>query len=90
MAVFAALIAFIALCSDPKLFQVADRPPQFPSKCRLPSDAPSVSEARRLGGTISRVEAEKACEDWTGEEKEGCIYDLVATGDLELASAGAY
>ena len=76
-------------CSEPKLFQAQDRSPQYPEKCRLPSQA--AKDSRRLGEReVSAAEAEKACGHWPEQERKGCVYDVMATADLELAEAGSY
>jgi hypothetical protein len=33
--------------------------------------------------------AERACEHW-GEGKDDCVFDVLATGDLDMAVAGSY
>jgi hypothetical protein len=75
-------------CSDPKLFQNQNRHPQYPEKCLLPSSDAGIQ--RRLGPSVSQEEAEKACEHWSEIEKEHCIFDVVKTGDLDFAAAGAF
>jgi hypothetical protein len=75
------------LDTEPKLFQ-AVRAPQHPQVCNLPS--PTAENRRRLGeSAVSELNAEKACAHW-GEDKDSCIYDVLATGDLEMAVIGAY
>ncbi|CAB9513929.1 expressed unknown protein [Seminavis robusta] len=76
--------------SDPTLFEVRDRYPQYPEKCvlRAPSDVSSIR--RRLGESISRPEAEIACAGWSFDERAGCIRDVMATGNTEYAEAGGY
>jgi hypothetical protein len=46
---------------------------------------------RRLSETLSveEIAAEKACEKW-GEGKDDCVFDVLTTGDLEMAMVGAY
>lgn len=73
---------------EPMLFQSA-RHPQYPHVCIMPD--PAIKEGRRLGaGDVSVEEAEKACASWSVETREGCIHDVIASGDLELADAGAF
>lgn len=72
---------------EPKLFQNAERYPQAPAKCVRPDPATKESR-RRLGTTIAREVAAAACAHW--EHKEACIYDVMATGDIELASSQPY
>lgn len=70
---------------EPRLFQEAERYPQFPQHCIHPD---AVDGRRRLGSSIALKAAEQACAHWTKHQKE-CIYDVMATGDLELARAGS-
>ena len=73
----------------PMLFG-ASRHPQFPEKCILPNTAKKESRrALRAESTISRQAAEKACAHRI-DNKEGCIHDVIATGDLELAYVGGF
>jgi len=74
------------LGTEDMLFQDPTRYPQHPVQCTIPSLDEKVS--RRLGETIAREAAEKACEDWE-DMKEQCVFDVMASGDLELASAWA-
>lgn len=67
------------------IFQTS-RHPQYPMQCIMPSPK---SDARRLGASIAEDAANAACEEW-GDMKEQCVFDVMATGDLELAAAGAY
>ena len=73
----------------PPLFQTL-RAPQHPQEqCRLP--AKTLSERRRLGElTVSQEDAEEACASWPVGFQNACVYDVLATGDLEMASAGAF
>ena len=72
---------------DDMLFQ-SIRGPQFPAKCQLPQVA--ETHRRRLGATIARDAAEKACAGWEAHFRASCVHDVMATGDLDLASAGAF
>mmetsp|Transcript_23494 Transcript_23494/g.32950 ORF Transcript_23494/g.32950 Transcript_23494/m.32950 type:complete len:410 (+) Transcript_23494:40-1269(+) len=77
--------------TEPMIFREA-RFPQYPQKCVLPSPV-SAEESRnlrrRLGESISLEDAQEACADW-GDDIEDCVFDVMATGDLELAEAGSY
>ena len=73
------------LSTDPKLFE-ATREPRHPTQCRLPG--PKAESHRRLGQSIAEETARKACAHW-GDAIEQCVYDVMATGDLEYAVAGA-
>ena len=72
---------------ETSLFRIA-RAPQYPAKCNMP--VPMAVSARRLGQTIAEEAAQKACSHKVGKAFENCVYDVMATGDLELALAGAY
>ena len=76
--------------SEPSLFQ-AYRDPQHPKqKCIMPE--PKASTQRRLGESIAQEAAEAACTAHLNDEKliDMCIYDVMASGDLEMAQAGAF
>jgi cysteine-rich repeat protein len=77
------------LDTESSLFQTI-RLPQHPLKCTLPPPM-QVNQLRRRLGESSGLElaAEKACEHW-GEGKDDCMFDVLATGDLEMAMMGAY
>ena len=72
----------------PMLFMV-DAERQYPQTCVLLDTNMKESRQRRLGESISREAAEKACAHWI-ENKEACIYDVMATADIDLADAGAF
>ena len=78
--------------SEPKLFQT-NRHPQHPDgKCLLPDPASNnARRRRRLGETVARDSAEQACAHWDETEQEHCIYDVMASGDMDLANlAGVF
>ena len=68
---------------EPMLFRAA-RAPQFPAKCEMP-DPTSASEQRRLGETVAKEAAKKACSHKQGAAFRNCAKDVMAFGDLELA-----
>ncbi|CAB9500898.1 expressed unknown protein [Seminavis robusta] len=72
--------------TDAKLFAV-NREPQFPQKCVMPDPK---SAARRLGESIAKATAERVCDHWAADEKDLCVFDVMASGDLEHAAAGAF
>lgn len=74
------------LDTEDNLFMV-NREPQFPTKCTMPGPA---KESRRLGESVAEEAAATACDHYDGNEKDMCIYDVMASGDLELAQAGAF
>lgn len=62
--------------------------PQYPEVCQMPS--PEAIERRRLQESmVSYEEAVAACEGFEEEIMESCIFDVLSTGDLALAEAGA-
>ena len=60
--------------------------PQAPSKCELP--ATSTKRHRRLGEGVADEEARAACAGVRAEDYEFCVFDVLATEDVE--TAGAY
>jgi hypothetical protein len=75
--------------TEPMLFQDA-RFPQYPQACTLPTPKPVSQLRRRLSEASSEeLAAEKACAHW-GEGKDDCVFDILATGDLDMANAGSY
>lgn len=74
---------------EPQLFANSERAPQYPEKCRLPDK--SATEQRRLAeSAISQEQAESACSGWSSTHQAQCVFDVMSTGDLELADAGGY
>ena len=71
--------------NEPMLFNVV-KGPQYPEQCKLPDTA--KKQGRRLGESIARETAERACAN--AENKAACIHDVMATGDVDLAAAGAF
>merc|ERR1712194_11323 len=68
--------------TEPMLFKEA-RFPQCPSACTPPKKMMKV----RLGMSEAKREAEKACANW-GEDKEECVFDVIATRDVMIAGEG--
>ena len=75
--------------SEPMLFQTA-RAPQFPQACQLPTMSEEESRRRLAESSITVEAAEEACASWPRQTISGCIHDVLATEDLELAAAGAF
>jgi hypothetical protein len=78
------------LDTDPSLFQTL-RFPQHPTECTMPPPTQASQLRRRLSesSSVDQLTAEKACEHW-GEGKDDCVFDVLTTGDLEMAVVGAY
>lgn len=74
--------------SEDQLFASA-RIPQYPQACIAPT---SSKKERRLGETLVSMEAaEVACAHYEeGEKKDMCVFDVIATNDLEAAEAGVF
>ena len=68
--------------TEPLLFKDA-RAPQFPATC-IP---PQKMVQGRLGNKHMEKEAEQACAHWK-EDKEDCIFDVIATRDVLVAEEG--
>ena len=92
----------VTVVEDPNVFgqewQVRDteqtlflsaREPQYPKQCELPD--PSLT-GRKLGqGDVSESQAAAACAKWTDKTvREHCMFDVLATGDLDMADAGTF
>ena len=61
---------------------------KWPQACILPD--PTKASRRRLAeSSISLEMAQEACAHWT-EDKDLCIQDVLVTGDLDIAAAGAF
>jgi hypothetical protein len=78
------------LHTEPSLFQTV-RFPQHPNVCTMPTPVQTSQLRRRLSelSSVDKAAAEKACAHW-GEGKDDCIFDVLTTGDLEMAVVGAY
>lgn len=78
------------LDTERKLFQVA-RAPQHPQKCNMPHPVAAENRRRRLGESVSEEAAKLACTHRLSEKEiDMCVYDVMATGDLEIAQAGVF
>jgi len=69
--------------TEPMLFSAA-RFPQYPTTCT----PPAKRLTNRLGVSSFEKEAEKACAHWK-EDKEDCIFDVIATRDISVAAEGS-
>jgi hypothetical protein len=78
------------LDTESSLFHTV-RLPQHPNVCTLPPPMQASQLRRRLLETssVDQLAAEKACEHW-GEGKDDCVFDVLTTGDPEMAVVGAY
>jgi hypothetical protein len=70
---------------DPMLFQALVMP-QYPQQCQLPQL--TLPQRRRLDEIrVTQADAVRACEHVEVSEKEFCMYDVLATNDVEMAGA---
>jgi hypothetical protein len=79
------------LDTEAALFQTL-RLPQHPlQKCTMPTPVQASQQRRRLleSSSVAELAAEKACAHW-GEGKDDCVFDVLTTGDLEMAMVGTY
>ena len=77
------------LDTEPMLFQTV-RAPQYPDNCVLPGDATSQLRRRLEENGIEKVAAERACAPLVGAQLDACVFDVMATGDLDMAKAGVF
>jgi hypothetical protein len=74
--------------TEPMLFQTI-RHPQYPVECTMP-DPTTLAKSRMLRASkVTIFEAEEACAN-SGPDMDTCIFDVMATGDLDMADAGAF
>jgi hypothetical protein len=77
--------------TEPSLFHTVRLPQHPQQECTLPPPMQASQLRRRLSesSSVDQLAAEKACEHW-GEGKDDCVFDVLTTGDLEMAVMGAY
>ena len=86
------------LATEPKLFHSLEGPQQPLQQCEMPAKRrlnknkgkqrlgqPEVEEMPAI--TISQAVAEAACRRVTGEDRDICIFDVMATNDVDMAGA---
>jgi hypothetical protein len=71
--------------TEASLFETV-RAPQYPAQCKFPD---ATKNALAVSGGLTKQAAEKAC-DHMGANKQRCIADVMATGDLDVATSGVY
>ncbi|CAB9522303.1 unknown protein [Seminavis robusta] len=74
---------------EPQLFV---RAPHYPGKCIFPSQRGKKTEVGRacLRKTLAKSAAEDACSHLSGEKKDACVFDVLATGDADIARTSTY
>ena len=71
---------------EPMLFHDV-RQPQFPAKCIEPID-PRGERRRQLGElSVTEDQAEAACAHLNAFDRKDCVYDILATQDLDMVGA---
>lgn len=72
------------------LFNTAGDGPQYPTECKMPEKSSSLSQRRMLADPEFLEAAKKACSKHSSTSLEkyesACLYDILATGDLDLAA----
>jgi hypothetical protein len=80
------------LDTEPTLFQTL-RFLQHPQKCTMPTPKTTDMMLRRRlleTSSVDELAAEKACAHWGDHGKDDCVFDILTTGDLEMAVLGAH
>jgi hypothetical protein len=72
------------LYTEPKLFQTLSVP-QHPETCTPPPT--KTTKRRRLGEGVTEEEAQKLCEHVSEEDRDFCIFDIMATNDKDMVGA---
>ena len=75
------------LDTEPKLFVNAKRFPQFPDRCILP-DSSHVTQRKLRTDSAKVCQAEAACDQ--AVDFDACVSDVLATGDLGMATASDF
>jgi hypothetical protein len=76
------------LPDGPNLFHEVDGPQLPHQTCILPSELHAEEKRRRLGEvTVTEIEAELACQKVPVKERDACVFDVLATDDLDMAGA---
>jgi len=71
---------------EPSLFMAHEGVPQFPQTCEMPVAERSMK--RLLGESdLTYDMAEQACEHLPKDEVDDCIYDVIASSDMDIAGA---
>jgi hypothetical protein len=75
--------------SDAQLFHSYENVVVAPNQCRMPENTLAKQQLRnrRLAEGMPYEEAEKACSHLAADEKDACIYDVLATQDADMAGA---
>lgn len=80
------------LSTEPQLFHDVVGP-QHPQKCEMPTTKTFLRHQqaerdvrRMLVESVSRSDAEAACRSATSDEFSDCVYDVLATDDIDAAS----
>ena len=71
---------------EPMFFQFLQMP-QHPQECAAPPVLDYKVRGRRLDETLSEDEAALACAHVSADDKDFCIYDVMATNDVNMAGA---
>lgn len=78
---------------ESKLFQRVNQFPQYPRACVMPGEETQQDRRRRLGerSSISTEQTRAACDEYNrNDDMKACIFDVIASGDLEMAQARGF
>jgi len=83
--------------AEPNLFHSLEGPQQPLQQCEMPAmrrlkgkkrlGQPEVFAEQPAGVVITHAAAEAACAHVPGEDRDVCIFDVLATNDVEMAGA---
>ena len=76
------------LSSEPSLFHTVEGAVQPPQKCIMPKAISASAKRRRLGDSmITEEDAAEACSHVMEDDKDACIFDVLATNDKSMAGS---
>lgn len=78
---------------ESKLFQHIGQFPQYPQACVMPGEETQQDRRRRLGerNSISQEQARVACvRSKRIDDMKSCVFDVIASGDLDMAQANGF
>jgi hypothetical protein len=76
------------LPEGPMLFHEVVAPQLPDQKCILPIELHAEEKQRRLGeATVTEIQAELACSKISPKERDACVFDVLATDDLDMAGS---
>jgi hypothetical protein len=83
------LAVLLALLMPFATVGVTDDNEEDGNRVRKVEQTQQFSHRRLSDSSVSHLTAEKACEHW-GAGKDDCVFDVLSTGDLDMALEGEY